>query len=172
MRLGPLAVLGLVFAFAFVGRASVLAAKAVDGAGTAGDPPTAASCVDGRFAEELREQAARLEKRADQQASEDQKRAALLKHIEMRIGELERLNAVLTEASGKAVAADAGAGAKIAALYARMKPDLAGAIIAGMDPAFAASLLASMNGDSASGIIATLPPERAYAITVLMAEAS
>lgn len=164
MRVGSLIVLGAVFLSAFAGRAAVLAARTAD---TAPSGAGAARCVDGPFAEELIAQSERLEAAALEQRSEDQKRAVLLQHVNERIAELERLNGALA-AAAKETQKAAQSSTKVAGLYERMKPDLAGAIIGEMDPKFAAGLLESMNADSAAGILAAIDPGRAYAITVLM----
>jgi len=168
MRLGSLIVLGTVFLAAFMGRAAVLAAKAV----SAGDAMAPKQCVDGAFAEELREQGDRLHAFAADRAAEDQKRAVFLKHVNERIDDLDRANQALSAAAAKALDDETVSAAKVAGLYERMKPDLAGAIIGEMDPHFAAGLLRSMNSERAAGILAALPPARAYAITVLMVDAS
>lgn len=165
MRIGSLIVLGAVFLSAFAGRAAVLAARTAD---TAPADAGATRCVDGAFAEELIEQSERLEAAALDQRSEDQKRAVLLQHVNERIAELERLNGELAAAAAEEAQEAAQSSTKVAGLYERMKPDLAGAIIGEMDPKFAAGLLQSMNADSAAGILAAIDPGRAYAITVLM----
>ncbi len=171
MRLGSLIVLGTVFFGAFAGRAAVLAAKSA----SAGETPHAASahrCIDGAFADELRMQSDRYQSAAASRADEDQKRSVFLKHVNERIDEMEKANAAFSAAAAKSADADAASATKVAGLYERMKPELAGVIIGGMDPSFAAGLLLAMNSESASGILASLAPERAYAITVLMADAS
>jgi flagellar motility protein MotE (MotC chaperone) len=171
MRLGSLIVLGAVFFSAFAGRAAVLAARTGD---AELDPATrvAAQCINGAFAEELKEQAERLETAAAEQTSKDQIRAVALAHVNERIDELEKANEALLSSASAAAKQEEGAAVRVASLYEKMKPDLAGGIISGMDPAFAAGILLSMNGDAASAILSALAPERAYAITVLMADAS
>jgi len=169
MRLGALVTLGGVFAFAFAGRAAVLAAKAAEYSGTPGSTSEARhSCVNGPFAEELLAQAERLERQKTEQAAVDQKRQAVLQHVNARIEELEQLNGQLAEIAARNDESSSNSTGRAASLYERMKPELAAAIIAKMDPSFAAGLLKSMNEDRASEILSSVPPERAYAITVLM----
>lgn len=171
MRVGSLVVLGSVFVSAFVGRAAVLAAKQVE-TPLREESKAESRCINGAFAEELATQSARIEKAAVNQKAEDQKRAVLLDHVNKRITELELLNAELSALSTKSQQEAEKGSSKIASLYERMKPDLAGVIIGEMDPKFAAGLLRSMNSDAASSILAAVDPARAYAITVLMAEPS
>ena len=109
---------------------------------------------------------------AARQKAEDQTRTVLAEHIEKRIKELERLNAELSAQLEKSREQATQTSNKVATLYERMKPELAGAIIGEMDPKFAAGLLKSMNADSASGILAAIGPARAYAITVLLTDPS
>jgi flagellar motility protein MotE (MotC chaperone) len=171
MKMSSLIVLGGVFAFAFAGRAAVLAAKVVDEGASASAPEINVDrCIDGVFAEELLTQSRRLEAKAINQESDDRKREVLLEHINNRIAELERLNAALGQTAERMKEADTAPSSKVAGLYERMKPNLAGAIIGEMDPKFAAGLLKSMSPDSASEILAAIAPGRAYAITVLMSE--
>ena len=160
MRIGSLFILGSVFLTAFVGRAAVLASKGIESS-AAKATDAKVRCVDGALAEELLAQSERLEIAAARQKAEDQTRTVLAEHIEKRIKELEKSREQATQTSNK-----------VATLYERMKPELAGAIIGEMDPKFAAGLLKSMNADSASGILAAIGPARAYAITVLLTDPS
>jgi flagellar motility protein MotE (MotC chaperone) len=168
MRIGSLLILGAVFISAFAGRAGVLAARSVE----QGDLAPVRQCIDGAFAEELKKQAERLDRAAADQASEDQKRAVIVQHVNSRIAELEKAASAYAASAQSAVGKEGAAAGKVAALYERMKPELAGEIVGGMDPSFAASLLLAMNSESASSILGALPPGRAYAITVIMADAS
>ncbi len=169
MRAGSLVILGAVFLSAFAGRAAVLAARASEGEAPT---PSRDVCVNGTFADELLEQAARLQAAKAAQAETDRTRAVVLQHVNERIDAYEKAGDAFTAVAMKVADDDRASAKKIAALYEKMKPDLAGGIVGGMDPAFAASLLLSMNGENASAILGALPPEKAYAITVLMADAS
>lgn len=173
MRLGALVTLGGVFAFAFAGRAAVLAAGAGELSSTSGSMKEAGhACIDGPFAEELIAQSERLENATIEQSSLDQKRKAILGHVNARIEELEGLNSQLAEMAARKEEGGSQSAGAVASLYERMKPDLAAAIIGQMDPRFAAGLLKSMSADSAAVILSSVAPERAYAITVLMIGAS
>lgn len=171
MRIGSLFILGSVFLTAFVGRAAVLASKGIESS-AAKATDAKVRCVDGALAEELLAQSKRLEIASARQKAEDQTRTVLAEHIEKRIKELERLNAELSAQLEKSREQATQTSNKVATLYERMKPELAGAIIGEMDPKFAAGLLKSMNADSASGILAAIGPARAYAITVLLTDPS
>lgn len=171
MRLGSLVILGAVFLSAFAGRAAVLAARSAE-AGAASTGPAARQCVNGAFAEELLDQAERLEAASAAQAEKERAGAIVLQHVNERIDDLQKANEALSAAAAKAITEEAGAAARVASLYEKMKPELAGGIVSGMDPSFAASLLLSMKSESASAILGAIAPERAYAITVLMADAS
>jgi flagellar motility protein MotE (MotC chaperone) len=168
MRAGSLVILGAVFLSAFAGRAAVLAARSPEGAA----PAAAEVCVNGAFADELVQQAERLQAAMAAQAETDRTRAVVLQHVNERIDAYEKAGEALDAAAATMAAGDHASAKKVAALYEKMKPDLAGGIVGGMDPSFAASLLLSMNSENASAILGALPPERAYAITVLMADAS
>lgn len=170
MRAGSLVILGAVFLSAFAGRAAVLAARTVDGGAATATPGEV--CVNGAFADELLHQAERLKAARAAQAETDRTRAVVLQHVNERIDAYEKAGEALSSAATKVAADDHASAKKVAALYEKMKPDLAGGIVGGMDPSFAASLLLSMNSENASAILGALTPEKAYAITVLMADAS
>ncbi|HBK90443.1 MAG TPA: hypothetical protein DDZ68_02100 [Parvularcula sp.] len=169
MRAGSLVILGAVFMSAFAGRAAVLAARTVEAEAAA---PPEEVCVNGAFAEELIQQAERLQAAKAAQAETDRTRAAALQHVNERIDAYEKAGEAYSAAAMQAADDEHAAAKRVAALYEKMKPDLAGGIVGGMDPSFAASLLLSMNSENASAILGALPPEKAYKITVLMADAS
>jgi flagellar motility protein MotE (MotC chaperone) len=59
--------------------------------------------------------------------------------------------------------------ARLTAMYEAMKPAEAAALFDQMDPAFAAGFLGRMRADAAAPILAGLPPEKAYALSVVLA---
>lgn len=59
--------------------------------------------------------------------------------------------------------------ARLTAVYEAMKPAEAAAVFDQMDPAFAAGLLGRMRADAAASVLAGLPPEKAYALSVVLA---
>lgn len=59
--------------------------------------------------------------------------------------------------------------AKLTSLYENMKPKEAVAVFAAMEPNFAAGFLGRMRSDAAAAILAGLEPEKAYAISVILA---
>jgi flagellar motility protein MotE (MotC chaperone) len=169
MRAKSLIVLGVVFAFAFAGRAAVLAASVGaqnEATPEQTQPPT---CIDGPLAETLAKEVADLEKRKTALAEKDESLQAFARHVEQRLVELEKLNATLAERAEAADVERVEEVRRVATIYEQMKPAQAGPIIGSMDPDFAASLLLAMNGERASEVMATLEAKRAYAITVLMA---
>lgn len=171
MRARSLVVLGVVFFGAFIGRAAVLAAALAETAAP-GEAPAARKaplCLTGALAETLKRELELLEARKTNMAEDEQTMRVLGRHVEERIAELETLNQSALEALEKIESAKSEDARRVSAIYERMKPPLAGAIIGEMDPEFAAGLFLAMSGESASAIMATLAPERAYAITVLMA---
>ncbi|MDZ7628415.1 MAG: hypothetical protein U5J99_08445 [Parvularculaceae bacterium] len=170
MRASSLVILGAVFLSAFAGRAAVLAARTAEGGATPMMPGEV--CINGTFADELLQQAERLQAAKAAQAETDRTRAAMLQHVNERIDAYEKAGEAFSAAASKVAAEDIASAKKIAALYEKMKPEQAGGIVGDMDPSFAASLLLSMNSENASAILGALTPEKAYAITVLMAEAS
>lgn len=173
MRARSLIVLGAVFLSAFVGRAAILtAAIANDGAAAPSADPPATTCIDGAFAQTLKDGLARLEERKVEFAEETETAKVFAAHVEKRLGELEALNKSVAASLHAIEAARNEDARRVAAIYEQMKPALAGAIIGAMDADFAAGLLLAMNAESASAIMATLNADRAYAITVLMAGAA
>lgn len=171
MRFGSLLILSAVFVSAFAGRAGVLAARFAEDVAP-GAQSSLGRCIDGAFADELKKQADRLDKAAADDAAENSKRLAVRQHLDSRIADLEKAASAFADSAENAASKEKDAADRVAALYERMKPELAGEIIAGMDPGFAASLLIAMNSENASEILGRLAPDRAYAITVLMAKAS
>ena len=114
-------------------------------------------------------------------------REARLEDAEIRLAERERTVALATdEIDAKLVAlaeaeanlqalltvADSAADedvARLTAMYESMKPAEAAALFEQMDPAFAAGFLARMRADAAGAVLAGLPPEKAYALSVVLA---
>lgn len=168
MQVGSLAVLGGVFLAAFAGRVAVLAASPTESPQIVKEAASS-RCIDGAFAEELRAQAAHLEQAEAALAEKKREAEVILKYVSERINELEKANEKMASLAETAMKKEAAGAGRVATLYEKMKPELAGGIIGGMAPSFAASLLLSMNSQSASSILGAIPPERAYAITVLMA---
>lgn len=153
----------------FAGRAAVLA-KALDESESDARPSVEveATCIDGKFADELRAKREEVAAREAATIARSAELNAIASHIEKRIEELKSLSRSIEDSAAKRDSVRNEEAKRVAAIYAQMKPQTAGGIIDGMDPEFAAGLLLAMEGESASAIIATLEPKRAYAITVLM----
>jgi flagellar motility protein MotE (MotC chaperone) len=172
MRSGSLVVLAMVFLCAFGGRAAVMAAAVAEKIEPHHGEEVAASsssCVNGAFAQSLREELESLEARKVKLAEKEQTMRVLSDHLESRIAELEILNNSLLDLAEKSDARNNEEVRRVAVIYEQMKPSLAGGIIGAMDPNFAAGLMLAMTGENASAIMATLDADKAYKITVLMA---
>ncbi|MDH3263637.1 MAG: hypothetical protein OEM24_06540, partial [Paracoccaceae bacterium] len=59
--------------------------------------------------------------------------------------------------------------ARLTAMYEAMKPAEAAAVFEQMDPDFAAGFLGRMRADAAAAVLSGLPPEKAYALSVVLA---
>lgn len=59
--------------------------------------------------------------------------------------------------------------ARLTAMYEAMKPAEAAALFEQMDPNFAAGFLGRMRADAAAAVLSGLPPEKAYALSVVLA---
>ena len=110
-------------------------------------------------------------------------RRAALDARERRIAEaeaalrdgLEELEAARAELQSLVDRADGMADAdlaRLAEIYASMRPAEAGELFAVMEPGFAAGFLSMMPSEAAAGILAELPPELAYAISATAATRS
>jgi len=132
--------------------------------------PAAAEAPDlGALAAELHRQRADLARR--EAALED--REQLLEAIEERLR--DRL-AELTTARGKlaetAALVDDAAGKDVrhlADMYRQMKPKQAGRLFDAMAPEFAAGFLGQMGAVPAALILANMEPDKAYAVSLLLA---
>lgn len=174
-RPGALTLVALCFAGSAVARAvdpsgALMAPAAM--ASPAPPEPTAGAreCADaGALLLAIREREAQLEARADELAD----RARVLEAAQARFAEQEarlvdaeaRLSATLARAE---VAAEDDVG-RLVAVFESMKPDRAAAVFETMEPGFAAGFLARMNRDAAARLLSGLTPERAYAISAVIA---
>ena len=92
--------------------------------------------------------------------------------LNKRLGELRTAQAQLEESIARL---DRAASAEITALvrmYQSMKPSQAGAIFDEMDASFAAGFLTKMNADAAALILANMETQKAYAISIIIANRS
>ncbi|MCA8887616.1 MAG: hypothetical protein KDA46_02225 [Parvularculaceae bacterium] len=170
MKSQSLLILGAVFASAFAGRGYLIAeALASEGAGAQAPGAGEVQCITGEMAQALKEGFEKLDERKLAMAGDEQLAQAAADHASTRIAELEAINAELSRTLEKYDAARTGEMKRVAVIYSQMKPQMAGAIFDKMAPEFAAGLLMSMDGESASAIMATLNADRAYVITVMMA---
>ncbi|OFW99595.1 MAG: hypothetical protein A3E78_00405 [Alphaproteobacteria bacterium RIFCSPHIGHO2_12_FULL_63_12] len=172
MRAGSLIVLCAIFCATFVGRAAVLAATIAGGEDTekgVSQKRQSAQCIDGALADSIKKEIDWIQSQKADLADRKSTLEVLGRQVEKRTMQLEELNKALTARLAEEDASLDKNKAEVSAIYSQMKPAAASGIIVGMDPDFAAGLLLEMNEEYASAILATLPPDRAYAITVLMA---
>lgn len=117
----------------------------------------------------LREREAQLDARALRIAEKARVIEAAEVRLRDQMSELEEVEtrlADLIRVADKASENDVG---KLIAAYQTMGGKRAGPIFETMDPSFAAGLISRMDNAPAAEILAALTPEKAYAITVLVA---
>lgn len=117
----------------------------------------------------LREREAQLDARALKIAEKARVIEAAEVRLRDQMAELEEVEARLANlirVADKASENDVG---KLIAAYQTMGGKRAGPIFETMDPTFAAGLISRMENAPAAEILAALSPEKAYAITVLVA---
>lgn len=175
MQTRSLLILTIVFAGAFFGRAAVMAATLIGDerpapSAESSDPDDA--CINGLLAESLKDELAAHEIQKQKLAEDRGTLKLLSERVEKRIDELEALNKSISEVVDARATENQNKKSQVGAIYAQMKPNAASAIIGEMDPGFAAELLLAMNGESSSAILSALEPDRAYSITVRMANAT
>lgn len=101
----------------------------------------------------------------------ERERMLALAEEELKAG-LAALDAAEAELEDLLTLADTAAEedvARLTAMYEAMKPAEAAAVFDQMDPAFAAGFLGRMRADAAASVLAGLPPEKAYALSVVLA---
>ncbi|MEO0682934.1 MAG: hypothetical protein AAF192_21295 [Pseudomonadota bacterium] len=172
-RFGAMALLGAVF----IGSAS---ARLLDPSGaiaqeaTAPDPaPAVAHCAKPEAPEALlaalKEREMQLASRADVIAD----RERLLEAAELRFrAQADRLQEAEAQLSATLARADEAAESDVTSLvevYETMNPKNAAQIFEAMDITFAAGFLSRMQRDAAARILSGLPPDRAYAVSVVIA---
>lgn len=153
-------------AFAEEAVAAVEGAAASPGASSHECPPTGSP---DELIAAVREREEQLERRADEIAD----RARVLEVAEARYREQE---AALREAEDKLAEtlaiADSAAETDVARLvqvYEAMNPKNAAQVFESMDVVFAAGFVSRMNRDSAARIMSGLSPEKAYAVSAVIA---
>lgn len=199
MRSNVLFILGGLFAVSMIGRSfamnltgsgSVLAmadsivrpAPADDGdAGLPGvdenrpSPATASeffegdACATGPMLEDIRQREASLLEREAEYAERMSTLSAVEQRVEERMAVLDDMNDRLATAMN-ALEAEADQDiTHLASMYENMKPAEASKIFNRMDPTFAAGFLRIMNSTNAGLILAGMEPDKAYSISVVLA---
>lgn len=152
------------------GRAIALEVGAI-AAGLAASPAVASDSTDGlgELLTALREREARL---AEAEARNAERERALAEAEEEVARGLAALSDAEEAVSALLALADTAAEtdiSRLVAMYEAMKPAEASALFDQMDPVFAAGFLGRMRSDAAAGVLAGLPPEKAYALSVVLA---
>ncbi|WP_234455059.1 MotE family protein [Thermohalobaculum xanthum] len=118
---------------------------------------------------EVQRQAARLRERD----AELDARARELEDAEVTLKtRLEQLEAMRRELEAEVAGVQDAAAAdvrRLATVYETMKPKQAGRIFDEMEPSFAAGFLGELSAEQAAEILASMKPQRAYAISILLA---
>lgn len=173
MKTRALLVLGAVFFASFVGRIAVLASEAAGGAlPKERDIAAVGACVDGELASAVKDRMYALDSRETAIADREAELKTYEAQIDKRLAELETANTKLQ--TNIQVVQDARNAdiQKLAAIYEGMKPAQAGEIINEMDAKFAAGLLSAMNNEQAALVVANMDSQKAYLVSVILANRS
>jgi|GEM_PF-3079254 len=139
--------------------------KAMPGKAMDGEP----ECLDGAFLAAARER----ERELDRMGLALDERRRELQVVETRIAaqlaELARQQEALQAAFGQAEAAAEEEAMQLVAIYEQMKPKQAAPIFDQMPPAVAAGFVRRMRKTSSALIMANMDPQKAYAISLLLA---
>lgn len=117
----------------------------------------------------LREREARLGEAEARLA--ERERAVVLAEEEVKAG-LARMAEAEASLRGLLTIADTAAEedlARLTSMYEAMKPAEAAALFGEMEPGFAAGFLGRMRADAAAAVLSGLPPDKAYALSVVLA---
>lgn len=119
--------------------------------------------------QDISRRAAQLDQRELDVALREQDIAVARQEIEaalVRLKDAEERLAARMQQSSTAAETDIG---QLVRVYEGMKPKDAAILFEEMEAAFAAGFLARMNADAAAALFSNLSPEKAYALSVLMA---
>ena len=174
MKTRALLVLGVIFLASFVGRIAVLASDIVGGSANAqaSDLAAVGSCVDGELAAAVKDRMYALDKREAKITDREVELRTYEAQVDKRLSELETANNKLQ--ANIQIVQDARSAdiQKLSAIYEGMKPAQAGQIINEMDANFAAGLLSSMNNEQAAQVVASMDSQKAYLVSVILANRS
>ncbi len=187
--LSPIYVVASVMAFAIVGKVLVTAVEAAVPANTqkerdtdsylpgnakddqAAEPVIPISCPksSSELAEKLassaeayRKKSAMLEQRETDLSRSEETINTKLEELRALKDDLRKYVAIIEKSANEDITA-------LAAMYAAMKPQQAGALFDKMAPDFAAGFLRSMNPEAAADILASMDTSKAYAVSVHIA---
>lgn len=174
LRFGALLIVASLFGGSAVSRLlDPAGAMAQEAAGLEGPTREEAACSPPEdpvpLLAAVKERETLLEARADAIAD----RARLLEAAEARFrveaDRLERMEAQLAQTLAIAESAADEDVARLASVYEAMNPKNASQIFETMDVTFAAGFLTRMEREAAARILSGLPPDKAYAVSVVMA---
>ncbi|MEZ5892629.1 MAG: hypothetical protein R3C58_05735 [Parvularculaceae bacterium] len=170
MKTRALLVLGVVFFVSFIGRIAVMASDLAGGAGLgAAKAEAPGTCVDGDLAAAVKDRMYALDSRETAISDREAELKTYETQIDKRLAELEKANEDLQKNIRVVQDAKNADIQKLAAIYEGMKPAQAGQIINEMDAKFAAGLLSSMNNEQAALIVANMDAQKAYLVSVILA---
>ncbi|GGD17553.1 MotE family protein [Aquisalinus flavus] len=126
-------------------------------------------CATGDMLAAIKEREADLLEREDAHAERMKSLEAVETRVEERMAMLDQMNDKLSTAMAAIEAESDQDITHLAAMYENMKPAEASKIFNQMDPSFAAGFLRIMNSTNAGMIMAGMEPEKAYSISVVLA---
>ena len=126
-------------------------------------------CATGDMLAAIQAREAELLEREDAYAERMKSLEAVETRVEERMAMLDQMNDRLSTAMAAIEAESDQDITHLAAMYENMKPAEASKIFNQMDPSFAAGFLRIMNSTNAGMIMAGMEPEKAYSISVVLA---
>ncbi|NHK28476.1 hypothetical protein FF098_011215 [Parvularcula flava] len=126
-------------------------------------------CATGEMLAAIKQRETELLEREDAYAERMKSLEAVETRVEERMAMLDQMNDKLSTAMAAIEAESDQDITHLAAMYENMKPAEASKIFNQMDPSFAAGFLRIMNSTNAGMIMAGMEPEKAYSISVVLA---
>lgn len=123
----------------------------------------------GALAVELKRRRAELDRREAALVEREQLLQAVEARIKLRLEEMAKAQEKLANTAAMVEDAAGRDVRHLVEMYQQMKPKQAGAIFDTMAPNFAAGFLGQMDASAAGLILANMQPEKAYAVSLLLA---
>ncbi len=149
------------------GTADTPGASGASSAGASANDP--GICFTGEAAERLRADKEMIDARIAELQSEEIRLQARSRELDAQFAELESLQLSLESRWEELIQTANDDVRQLSMMYASMKPQEAGEIFSRMDPAFAAGFLRQIPSDQAGQILASIDPDKAYAISLILA---